>query len=79
MASEFEAGTDDFIGQVLERLDSEKIGNTNLQTIWQELLTERRTPKLARERKLEALLGQEPGEADPEALNQLIADSDFAR
>jgi hypothetical protein len=76
LASEFEAGTDAFVGQVVERLDSEKIANTNLQIIWQELLTERRIPKLARERKLEALLGQEPGEADPEALNQLIADSE---
>lgn len=47
-----------------------------MQTIWRELLTERRTPKLARERKLEALLGQEPGEAEPGALRQLIANSD---
>lgn len=75
-ASEFEAGTDSFIGQVLERLDSEKIAKTNLQAIWQGVLTERRTPTLARERKLEALLGQEPDEADPEILKQLIADSD---
>ncbi len=76
LASEFESGTTAFVELVLERLNSEKIENTNLQTICVEVLTERRNPKLARERKLEALLGQEPGEADPEALKQLISDSD---
>jgi hypothetical protein len=76
LASEFEAGTDSFVEQVMERLRSESIKDTNLQTIWGEVLTERRTPKLARERKLEALLGKEPGEAEPDALQQLVADSE---
>ena len=74
-ASEFEAGTESFIDQVLERLNSEKIAKTNLQTIWQSVLEERKTPALARARKLEALLGQDPDESDPKILEQLIADS----
>ncbi len=75
-APEFESGTDSFIDQVLGRLDSESIKETNLQTIWKSVLEERRTPALARARKLEALLGQEPDETDPKVLEQLIADSD---
>jgi hypothetical protein len=74
-AAEFEAGVDDFIDQVLERPDSQSLEDTNLQKVWQSVLTERRTPELARARKLEALLGQEPDEANPEALARLIADA----
>jgi hypothetical protein len=74
--SEFEAETDRFIDQVLQRLESENIANTNLATIWQAILEERRTPELARERKLEALLGQEPGDSNSEILHRLLADAD---
>jgi len=75
-ASEFESGVDSFIEQVLGRLDSERIAETNLQMIWQGVLKERSTTALARARKLEALLGQEPDESDPKILDQLIADSE---
>lgn len=75
-SSEFETEIDGFIDQVLERLDSESVSNTNLQKVWKSVFDERRTPDLFRERKLEALLGQEPDEADPEALAKLIADAD---
>jgi hypothetical protein len=75
LASEFETGIDDFIGQVTGRLESEKIAKSNLQTIWQDLLAERQDRTLARERKLEALLGQEPGEGAATIIQQLIADS----
>jgi hypothetical protein len=74
-ASEFEAGVDSFIDQVLERLDSQEVSNTNLGTIWKAVLEERRTPELGRARKLEALLGKEPDESDPQILARLIADA----
>ena len=74
-APEFETEVDGFIDQVLQRLDSEGVENTNLRTIWESVLLERRTPELSRARKLEALLGQEPDEANPNALAQLIADA----
>jgi len=74
-AGEFESGTDSFIEQVVERLSSEKITKTNLQTVWEGVLEERKTPALARARKLEALLGQDPDESDPRILEQLISDS----
>ena len=75
-ASEFEAGIDSFVEQVLERLRAEQIAESNLQTIWQSVLDERRTPAIARARKLEALSGHDPDECDPNILKQLIVDSD---
>jgi hypothetical protein len=75
-ASEFETGTESFIDQVLERLDTEELPESNLRTIWQSVLDERRTPAVARARKLEALSGHEPDECDPDILKRLIDDSD---
>jgi len=75
-ASEFETEVDDFVDQVLQRLDSENIGNTNLAIIWQGVLKERHAPQLTRTRKLEALLGQEPDESNPQTLARLIADAE---
>jgi Zn-dependent peptidase ImmA (M78 family) len=75
-ASEFEAGIDSFVDQVLERLGAEKIAKSNLQTIWQSVLDERNTPGIARARKLEALSGHDPDECDPNLVKRLIVDSD---
>jgi hypothetical protein len=75
-ASEFEAGIDSFIDQVLERLSAEGITNSNFQAIWQSVLGERSTPAIARARKLEALSGHDPDECDPSVLKRLIVDSD---
>jgi hypothetical protein len=75
-AFEFEAGLDSFIDQVLQRLESEKIGNTNLQAIWKGVWEERRTPELAKARKLEALLSLEPDELDSATLTRLLADAE---
>ncbi|HEY0330454.1 MAG TPA: hypothetical protein VGC77_15325 [Rhodopseudomonas sp.] len=72
---EFENITTAFIEQVLQRLDSERVRGTNLETVWNGVTDERRSPELARIRKLEALLGQEPDESNPQVLEQLIADS----
>jgi hypothetical protein len=74
-AADFEVGLDGFVEQVLQRLDAEDIHGTNLEAIWSGVREERRTPDLAQARKLEALLGQEPDESDPEILKQLIDDS----
>jgi len=74
-ASEFEVEVDNFIDQTLQRLDGERIGDTNLAAIWKGVLEERRTPELTYARKLEALLSQEPDEADPRTIAQLIKDA----
>jgi hypothetical protein len=75
-ASEFETEIDIFVNQVLERLETEKLAESNLKTIWQSVLEERGTPAIARARKLEALSGHDPDECDPNLVKQLIADSD---
>jgi hypothetical protein len=74
-ASELETELDIFIDQVLERLAWAKVPNSNLEKIWRGVCEERRTPDLARARKLEALLGQDPDESNPQILDQLAADA----
>jgi hypothetical protein len=75
-ASEFESELDLLLEQVLERLRIAKIADSNLQKVWNGVCEERRTPELARARKLEALLGRDPDESDPEVLKRLIADAE---
>ncbi len=74
-ASEFEAELDLFIDQVLDRLDWAELAENNLRDIWGGVREERRTPALARMRKLEALMGEDPDAANHQALDQLVADA----
>lgn len=74
-AREFEMGLDEFFEMILNRLDAEGVPATNFHQIWQSLREERATPELAHIRKLEALLGAEPDEADRGVLDQFIADA----
>jgi hypothetical protein len=74
-ASEFESEFDWFADQVLERLRSQNVADSNFEKIWASVRQERRDPKLAQARKLEALLGHDPDESDPRAVKQLILDS----
>lgn len=74
-ASEFEAVLDGFFEQVVGRLEQAGIQNSNFTAIWASLGEERKDPRLARARKLEALLGKEPDESDPDTLLRMIADS----
>ncbi|BCM17810.1 hypothetical protein [Mesorhizobium sp. J8] len=75
-AGQFVASLDEFFSQILERLDAEQVTGSNFHTIFKSLQEERSTPQLAARRKLEALLGVEPDEADPVVLKQLLADSE---
>jgi len=76
MASrEFEATIDQFVETVRGRLRAEGVADTNLDTLWSDLATERRDPDLAQRRKFEALLGHEPDEADEIVLQKLQEDS----
>jgi len=74
-AAELEVGIENFIGQVLDRLDSEQVPDTNLARIWQDVQRERSDPALTTRRKLEALLGHDPNEADTDIVDQLEADA----
>ena len=75
-ATDFETAIDDFVGSVMERLNVCGVGSTNLADLWQALAVERADPRLARFRKLEALLGWDPGEADDALIEQLEAESE---
>ena len=59
-AAAFEAGVDTFIAQVLDRLTTEQVGQTNLHALWRDLKAERDDPMVALRRRLEALIGAEP-------------------
>lgn len=70
-----EGAIDAFIPRVIARLGAQGCEGSNLQKLWEDILTERRTPDLALRRKLEALLGVDPDEGDQQTLEQLLADS----
>lgn len=73
-STEFEVAVDAFIPRILARLRDQKVGKTDLESIWREVLAERADLDMAKRRKLEALLGKDPDEADPAALERLLAD-----
>jgi len=74
-AKDFEAGVDEFVTQVLERLNAEGLPRTNLADIWSEVLAERADAKRAFQRKLEALMGHDPDEAPLAVMAQLLDDA----
>jgi hypothetical protein len=73
-AAAFEACVDDFVGGVISRLEREQIQGTNLGRVWQDVLRERADPQLALRRRLEALLGAEPDEANEAMVDSLLKD-----
>jgi hypothetical protein len=75
-AVEFESEIDRFIDEVLQRLESEGVESTNLETVWKEVSAERRSPEDSRKRKLEALLGKDADEASAQTLDQMVRDGD---
>lgn len=72
-AVEFEGEVDQFIGAVLQRLRDRQVTENNLSDIWQSVMEERGDPAMYRLRKLEALLGEDPGEMDEDVLQQLLS------
>ena len=73
--SDFETVIDDFIDRVIQRLHDRSIFNSNLETVWESVLHERRHTDIAQRRKLEALLGEEPDPLHDELLGGLIQDA----
>jgi hypothetical protein len=74
-SSNFEAEIDRFVAQTLGQLNLEKINDTNLHRIWQELSNERRDKATAEYRKFEALLGSDPDKGDMGFIEGLGADA----
>lgn len=70
-AADFEKGVDRFIEAVIGRLENQAESNSELKSLWEEVLQERRTSDLATHRKLEAMMGFDPGEAPVELVKNL--------
>ena len=73
-AEAFEAGVEDFLQRVLLRLDEWSFPETDLGVAWRELAAERADPELVRYRRIEASLGCDVDEADPQQVEQVIVD-----
>ncbi len=73
-AMELENAVDQFVDLVLRRLADAGITMTNLQTLWNDLSTERNDREVARFRRIEALMGFEPDETDEALIESWIKD-----
>lgn len=71
----FEEAVDDFVEQVRGQLRAEKIQETNLDLIWDDVRGERKDSQKARYRKIEALLGFDPDEADETIIKKILNDA----
>jgi len=74
-STEFENVVDRFIDTVLQRLDTRDVKQSDLKEIWQAVRQERGDPAWFAQRKLEALLGEDPGEMDGGVLQRLLTDA----
>jgi hypothetical protein len=74
-AHQFEGAIDQFIEQVRGQLREERVSDSDLDFIWNDVRNERSDPGIAKRRKFEALLGHDPDEADPRKIDQLLADA----
>lgn len=73
-AVEFEGAVSRFVEQVRGKLHAEGIITSNLDDIWIDVIAERKNPETAERRRLEALLGLDPDEADTSLLERLVSE-----
>ena len=71
----FETAIDDFVVQVLSRLETQGVEKSNLHHLWSDILAERDDPAIAQRRKIEAMLGREPDEVEDDRIERLIGDA----
>jgi hypothetical protein len=74
-SEEFETAVDAFIPCIRARLRDQKIPESNLDRVWNDVYEERTDPELSRRRRLEALLGRDPDDVDDGAVDRLLADA----
>ena len=71
----FTSAVDQFVRQVLADLEEEKLHDTNLHKLWNDLDQERKDPKLSRFRRAEAQLALDPDEVREEYIWQCLEDA----
>jgi len=69
-----EEAVDTFLGRILGRLAEHGLRDSNLSRLWHEVLVERQDADLAARRRLEALMGFDPDEADENFILTLLDD-----
>ncbi len=74
-AGAFEGAIDGLIPAVIERLRLGGIGETNLDRIWRGVTAERADPALSLQRRIEALRGDDPDDADDAVIAARLADA----
>lgn len=74
--TQFESALDGLMAQIQGKLRADGVRSTNLDLIWEEVLTERADPDSVSLRELEAVLGYDPDEGDRGQVQQLLADAD---
>ena len=74
-AADFESAVDDFVGDVLARLQHVP-GRSNVATIAEQVAQDRAEPGEACFRRLQAILGHDPDEGPEPAIRQRVADAD---
>ena len=70
-----ESAIDCFASEILERLEEARLDDTNLHHLWRDLRIKRKDPAVSRFRRLEALLGRDPDEADAKEIELCLADA----
>ena len=70
-----ESAIDCFASEILERLEEARLDDTNLHHLWRDLRIEQKDPAVSRFRRLEALLGRDPDEADAKEIELCLADA----
>lgn len=75
-SAHFESAVDAFQAQILGRLRSDGLLETNLDRLWADILAERADPDIAKRRRLEALLGRDPDSIEDDVIDGLLADAE---
>ena len=71
--SAFDSAVDAFVTSVLELLPGRDQPDDSLQTLWAEILQERRDPAVMRFRRMEARIGADPDEREEREIEALLA------
>jgi hypothetical protein len=73
-AAEYEQKVDSFIEGVLSRMQTLRLQDECLPSLWAEIQKERSDAELSQQRKLEAMAGFDPDQAPPELIENLLED-----
>ena len=71
----FESATDVFVRRIIENIRKTSLTETNLQILWRRLATERENPERVRFRRVEALFGYDPDDADARGVVRYLDDA----